>query len=268
MPSVPLSAGFPSQLRPGIGARLLCRFGRAARSALTGISRAGSRRRRTEPPSTHAATAPRGRKAPSPPVGQHAPRRPHPVAPPPPSPTPPGRIARWFGRKPRRPAPSARLPLPDSDDAPFTPETWPGLTPEACAILNTPVEKCDPELLRLVLSVFAQHLANTPALGLTDPSALFATLCQRLGAPAGDMPDTAPPDEAPGTGMQAVPDVPPEPRAAGRPYGPASTAGDGSRVTSHTAAPLPPATAPRPMAPTGRPPAVPLRPKRSPLLPS
>ncbi len=207
-------------------------------------NRAGSLPRRTEPrPSpTSAAT---GDRAPPTSAGRrHAPRRPHPAAPP--QPTRPGRIARWFGRKPRRPAPSAHPPLPDSDNAPFTPETWPGLSPEACAILNTPVEECDPEILRLVLSIFAQHLANTPALGLTDPNALFATLCQRLGAPPGDMPDTAPPeapdeapatgmqeapDEAPATGMQEAPDAPPvspharpEPRQDGLPDRPATAA--------------------------------------------
>ena len=112
-------------------------------------------------------------------------RAPPPV--PPPRPARPGWLARWFGRNRRQPALLGRPPFPDSDDAPFTPQAYPGLSPEACAILNTPVEDCDPEILRLLLAVLARHIADSmrPELGL-DAETLFSTLCDRLGTVPGD----------------------------------------------------------------------------------
>lgn len=128
----------------------------------------------------------RGPEAPRPP---RVPRRrsPAPSAPP----TRPGWIARWFGRKPRQPTPSRRRRGRNSENAPFSPETHPGFPPEVCALLNTPVEECDPDLLRLILAALAKHIAESlpPELGMTDAQAVFARLWGRLG---GVQPESAP----------------------------------------------------------------------------
>ncbi len=194
------------------------------RTAITGIARAGTHRSPT---------------APRPPAAQNAAssaqprphRRPHAERPAPPS--RPGRIARlWFGRTRRRPASPGRPPRPADDTAPFTPETHPELSPEACALLNTPVEDCDPEFLRLLLSALARHIADNlpPEPGMTDPQALFATLWARLADPLGDAPPDAAPDSPP-------PDAPARPTA---------TAPTGSRPAPDT-----PATAPAAFQPAG-----------------
>jgi len=122
-------------------------------------------------------------------------------------------MARWFGRKPRQPA---RNPgLCETSNAGFTTEAIPELTEGARALFNTPVEDCDPELLQLILSVFAMQLAEMPELGLSDAKALFATLWQRLGAPFGDTtPDTARAEEsdhAPEASLHEVPTAPAAP---------------------------------------------------------
>ena len=169
------------------------------------IARAGRLRRPAAlPPSANPQPA-RDLQAPTPPRRPRAPRQ-SPPAPP----ARPSWIARWFGRGRRQPAWSASSLFPAGNDAPFTPEAYPGFPPELCAILNTPAEDCDPELLRLVLAVFARHLAdNLPSeLGL-DAEALLSTLCGRLGASLDEAgPDAAPAeeaDEAPGSTADAMP---------------------------------------------------------------
>ena len=155
--------------------------------------------------------------APPSPRPPRAPRRPRAAAPVPPS--RPARfawLARWFGPNRQQPAWLARPPFPDSDDTPFTPEAYPGLSPEACAIFNTPVEECDPDLLRLVLSALALHIADSlpPDLGL-DAKALFSTLWGRLNTVPGEArPDARPaeqPAPAPAAAKDAVPDASPPP---------------------------------------------------------
>ena len=107
--------------------------------------------------------------------------------------------------------------MPDSDDTPFTPKAYPGLSAEACAIFNTPVEKCDSDILRLVLAALALHIADAmpPELGMTDAKAVFSSLWGRLGADPGAAGPDAPPAEepapAPATPKEAEPDTPPTP---------------------------------------------------------
>ena len=107
----------------------------------------------------------------------------------------------------------AAAALPNSDDAPFTPEACPGLSPDACALLNTPVEDCDPEILRVLLAVLARHIADTMSAELgMDAEALFSTLCGRLCAAADEAAPVAPPATEPAappppTSKHAVPNA-------------------------------------------------------------
>ena len=104
----------------------------------------------------------------------------------------------------------------------LTPEAYPGLSPEACAILNTPLEECDPDVLRLVLCALAHHLADVlpPELGMTDGKAVFSALWGRLGALSGDASTAAaaapparqpPPPTQEVVGAEASPLSPPRP---------------------------------------------------------
>src|SRR5487761_2628686 len=117
----------------------------------------------------------------------------------------------------RRPRPGDRAPRAGS---PFTPEAYPGLSAEACAIFNTPVEKCDSDILRLVLAALALHIADAmpPELGMTDAKAVFSSLWGRLGADPGEARPDAPPAEAPtpapATPKDAEPDAPGAPKEA------------------------------------------------------
>ena len=243
MQSAPLPAGLASQTHQGGGARFFRRFGRAVCGVFTGIARAGRKRRRTEPPSSPTPAPDQALEAPIPPRRKRAPCRPRAVPPAPPARS--GWIARCFGLDRRRPAWPDRSPWPDGDDTPFTQEAYPQLSPEACAILNTPVEECDPEILRLMLSVLAVHIADSLAMSEADARAMFATLRQRLGGPLGDRPDTAPdvqPDEAPDTAMDAVPDAPPVPPAA-LPETQAATLPESATIAAVAASAIPPHTA-------------------------
>ena len=219
MPNAPSPAGLFPQLHQGVGARVLHRFGGALRNviaggiALTGRLRGPAAPQPSRTPPSPRNPAPASQRSP-------APRRPR-TAPPAPSPRPArtGWLARWFGRTRLRPASLARLALPDSDHARFTPEAYPHLSPEVCEFLNTPVKDCDPDLLGLVLHMLAQHITETmpPELGL-DARALFSTLCDRLApppdetwpdAPADDAPSPAP--AAPEQGEPDAPAAPPSP---------------------------------------------------------
>ena len=216
MPSAPFPAGLPSQPPQGPGARLVRRFGRAVRSVIGGgIALAGRLQRPAAPRLSRNPPAPQDPAAPAAPGRSRVPRRKPAAAPvPPPRPARFGWLARWFGPNRPRPASLARPRFPDSNDTPFTPEAYPGLSPEACAMFNTPVEKCDSDLLRLVLAVLAHHIADSipPELGM-DAKALFSTLWGRLatvpGAAGPDAPPAGEPAPAPATPKDAVPDVPP-----------------------------------------------------------
>ena len=182
-----------------------------------GIALTGRLRRPAAPRPGRNPPAPRDPSAPPTPRRKPTPRRPRAAAPvPPPRPARAGWLARWFGANRCRPASPARPPLPDRDDTPFTPEAYPGLGPEVCAVLNTPVEECDPDLLRLVLAVFVRHIADSmpPELGM-DAEALFSGLWGRLGAvPGAAGPDAPPAEQPPPTPLapkDAEPDAPPAP---------------------------------------------------------
>ena len=200
MPSAPLTVGLPSQTHQGGGARLLRRLGGAVRTVIAGGSAlARGLRRPAAPQSRRAPPAPRGPAAPPAPKQPRAPRRPRAASSVQlPQAARSGWMARWFGRNRRQPALDSQPPLPDSDDAPFTPEVYPGLSPEVCAFLNTPVEECDPDLMRVVLAMLARHIADSmpPELGM-DVEALFSTLYGRLGAEPGEAGADAPPAEEP-----------------------------------------------------------------------
>src|SRR5487761_2421286 len=219
MPTTLHPAGLSSQPHQGAGARILRRFGRAVRSVIAGgITLAGGLRRPAAPQPGRNPPAPRDL---APPPSPSRPRRPRAAAPvPPPRPARFGWLARWFGRNRPRPASLARPPFPDSDDTPFTPEAYPGLSAEACAIFNTPVEKCDSDILRLVLAALALHIADAmpPELGMTDAKAVFSSLWGRLGAEPGEARPDAPPAEAPtpapATPKDAEPDAPGAPKEA------------------------------------------------------
>lgn len=207
MPNAPHPAEPSSKTHQGVGARIVRRIGGAVRGAFAGIARL---RRPAAPLSGRSHPAPE-LEVPAAPKRPRVARRPR-VAPP--APTRPGRIARWFGLGPRNPARSRRRRF--VDDRPFTPDRCPGLTPEDCAILNTPVKDCPPEILRMLLTGLAQHIARTlpPELGLSDPQVLFATLWSRLTEPAGEAAAEAPAEaeqDAPQPGNRPGAQVPTHP---------------------------------------------------------
>ena len=203
--------GLSSQTHQGVGARFVSRIGGALRNAFAGLTRPRRQRRPAAPPPNAGQPAARDpENSPAPPRRRRAPR-PSPTPPPAPSPRP-GWIASWFGLRRNPPAASRHQAVPDSHDGPITPEAYPHLTPEVCALLNTPVAECDPELLRLTLAVFVRHLAESlpPELG-QDAQALFATFWDRLGAPLSqEAADAPPPDQpdAPSGSADAIPDTP------------------------------------------------------------
>ena len=212
------------------------------RGAIAGIARL---RRPAAPPSSATPTT-KDLQSPTPP--RRALRRPSAAAAT--SPARSGWIARWFGLSGRRSAPSRRLSFPDDGSPDFTPEKYPGLSAEACAILNTPVEECPPEVLRILLTALANDIADQlpPELGLSDPETLFATLWGRLAGPLGeahaapDVEAAAPPDEAPATPADAVPDARllppdkrPEPQTPGSPDHGAIAGIAASAATAHVA---------------------------------
>ena len=80
----------------------------------------------------------------------------------------------------------------------------------ACAILNTPAQDLDPEILALLLSGFARHLAAKlpPEMGM-DAKSLFARMAGRLGMPtdafAPEPPLAARPGPVPAEAQHAAP---------------------------------------------------------------
>jgi hypothetical protein len=123
-------------------------------------------------------------------------------------------LARLLARRYRQSAPVSRPAFLNQGDAPFTPEACPQLSPKACAVLNTPLEKCDPETLELVVSSFAQHISElmSPEAGTTDLEATLPNLWQRLSTALADTKAAtslpAMPEAVPATPADAVPDAP------------------------------------------------------------
>jgi len=208
------------------------------RSAITGgMTLATGRRRPAAPQPDIDHPVARDRDARPAPAPEHPPSQPRTASPVTPDRSAsPGWLARLSGRG-RRPA-RFNYPLLPDGDAPFTPEAFPGLTPEFCTFLNTPLEECDPEMLTLLYAVLAEHIAAVmPAeAGLGDAGEVFSKLWGRLAAAVGDVvpgawPAVAPPD---------APVVAPDPLAAASPDVPAEPLADAPPMSS---APLPEALA-------------------------
>ena len=198
----------PSQPHQGVGARLVRRLGGAVRSAITGGMTLATGRRRPAAPQPDidhpVARDPDPRPAPAP---EHLPGQPRTASPVTPDRSAsPGWLARLSGRG-RRPTRFNYALLPDGD-APFTPEAFPGLTPEFCTFLNTPLEECDPEMLTLLYAVLAEHIAAVmPAeAGMGDAGEVFSKLWGRLAAAVGDAVPAAGPAVAPPDAPVAAPD--------------------------------------------------------------
>jgi len=242
MPTTPHPSGLSFQKHQGVGARLVRRLGGALRGAFAGVARL---RRPAAPAFSPNALAAENPPAPISPRQSRAPRRPR-AAPPAPAPAQPGWIARWFGITPRQTA-LPRPAFPDDGGPDFTPEKNPGLSPEACAILNMPVEECPPEVLRILLTALAEHLVENlpPELGLTDPQTMFASLWGLLAGPLDEIPPDAEaaeqPDETPALPMEAVPDAAPMPPDK-RPDAKAAILPDSAAIAVATASPASPDT--------------------------
>jgi hypothetical protein len=218
MPTAPHTPALASHPRQGVGARFVRRLGGAVRRAIAGgITLAGSLRRPAAARPGGNSPACRDRVAPAAPRRPRAPRQA--IAAAAVLPTRTGWLARCFGRGGSEPAPTGRPSFPDLDTH-FTPESHPGLAPEMCAILNTPVEDCDPEILRVVFTAFAELIADAlpPELRGLDGGELFSTLAGRLGSARGEARQDAapelPPEPAPETAVAAMPDAPPQTMAA------------------------------------------------------
>ncbi len=210
-----LPAGLSSRTQRRGGVRILRRFGGAVRSVIAiGVALTGRRLRSAAPRPDRAAVAsapvPAERTSPGHMPGARRRRVAVPALDP--APARCGRLAHWLGRR----QPARRPPLPTRDDTPFTPEGYPGLSPEACALLNTPVGQLDPEALRAVVAAFAMHIADSlpPELGL-DAGALFSNFYDRLGADhdeVGPEPIVPPEDAAaPAAPISPLPATEPEP---------------------------------------------------------
>ena len=183
MPIALTTAGLPSQPRQGVGARLVRRLGGAVRSVIgSGIDLAAALRRPAVPETSrdHAAA-----QAPAPtrvrvPRSRHAAvsaplRLPH-------------RLARLLLARRHHPAAGSRPAFRNQGDKPFTPQAFPQLSPKACAILNTPIEDCNPKTLEPVFSTVAQHIGElmSPEAGVTDPQAILPNLWRRIGTALAD----------------------------------------------------------------------------------
>ena len=206
------TAGLSSQNHQGTGVRLVHRFGNALRGLIAGSIALTSTRRRKTTTRSNRGPAAQGEANPVP-TRPRAPRRPRAapqVAAPPAARH--GWIARLFRRKAHRAPTASRAPAARKQDAPFTPDAYPGLSSAACAILNTPAKDLDPALLHLMLSGIARHLAANlpPDMGL-DANAIFAKMAGRLGiAPDAILPEAAPaevPPFEPAPSPQAGPGV-------------------------------------------------------------
>lgn len=238
MPTALHMAGLPSQSCQGVGARLVRRFGGAVRSVIVrGITLAGTLRRPPVPQTSRDHPAAQDPQVPAP-RRLRVPNRPR-VALPTPL-LPPPLLALLLARRHRRPATASRPAFLNQGDKPFTPQAYPQLSPQACAVLNTPLKDCDPKTLELVFSTFASHINQlmSPEGGMTDSAATLPNLWHRLNAALGDTKadDSLPamPGAVPATPADTVPDapvVPPHPPVQAPQTGPTSpSAKDAPRV--------------------------------------
>lgn len=189
------------QPRQSAGPRLLRRFGGIVRNAIASVARRS------------VAPQPAARNADARPTPGRTPRaRPARSAPPAssaPSTRRPGWLPRLLCRRPSRSSPHANPFFLLDQDQPFTPESFPGLDPEFCALLNTPLEDCDPETLTVLCAAFAETLAHfLPQDSGMDARALFSAMRGRLGATLDDSLPEAPPAAPPPVPAQAFAPAP------------------------------------------------------------
>ena len=108
-------------------------------------------------------------------------------------------MARLFDRRSAPAAvPEQSRALPDFD---FSEEACPGLSPEARAFFNTPLQDCDPAMLGVVLEALAVMIAGSmaPQEGMRDVRDVFLALSSRMESVAGEAghaPPAAPPEVA------------------------------------------------------------------------
>lgn len=182
-----------TQPREGVGLRLARRIGGAVRSVVSrGIALAGGCRQTAE-----AQPDPRMAPAPSP-TAPSAPKRA----------TPPRRKRGGMSRREVR-----RFLRRLDGDTPFTPEAFPGMSPEACAFFNTPLEECDPAMVEASLAALAQLLAPmVPAeAGMGDADAVLTYLWGRVGGAFPPPATDAPAEPEPAAAIEPTPDAPASP---------------------------------------------------------
>jgi hypothetical protein len=237
MPTALDTVGLPSQPHQGAGVRFVRRLAGAVRSAvISGITLAAALRPLAVSSTTPDYAPAQNPQSPSAPRQARVPRRPSASLP---APSLPRWLASLLTRRHHQFASVSRPAYLNQADAPFTPQAYPQLSPQACAVLNTPLQDCDPKTLELLLSAFAQHISDlaSPEAGMTDPRATLPNLWQRISTVLNDTKtDTswpATPDTAPATATDAVPLVPvlsPHPPAHSPPTGPTTaSAKDASR---------------------------------------
>jgi len=217
MPIALHTPGRAAQPRQGVGARLVRRLGGAVRSAIvSGITLAGALRRPAASRTSRDHAGAQDRQAP-PPRRVPLPRRPS-AALPAPLPLPPW-LAPLRARR-RRPA------CLSQGDVPFTPQAFPQLSPQACAVLNTPLKDCDPKTLELLVSTFTQYVNQvmSPEAGIADPQAVLPNLWHRISTALADTEADASPPATPGPVPATPADETPEPPVA-PPHPPAPPTG-------------------------------------------
>ena len=238
-----------SQPRQGVGARLFRRLGGAVRNAIAGgLSLAGAPRRPDAPQTVIGHAVVRNADARPAPARVRALRRTRTAPPAPPSrPAWRGWFARLVGDRCRPPLPVSRAQFLTDSDAPFTPEEFPGLSPEACAFFSTPLEDLDPEILARLLGALAEKIADLipSEAGQTESGSLLSTLLGGFGVTLGEAQPDLPPigalDTVPGVATDAAP--PQAPVSAPDPLAEASA------VTPVEALPDAPSASPDPPAP-------------------
>ena len=223
MPSTLHPAVPPSQSRHGVGVRLVRHLGGMVRSAIVrGITLAGARRR-PAPCLTARSQTSRDHAAAQHPEDSMPSRLPLPGGP---------RLL--AARRHRSPASVSRPAFLNQGDAPFTPEAFPQLSPQTCAVLNTPLKDCDPKTLELVFSTFASHINQlvSPDAGITDPAATLPNLWHRISTA---LADTNADTSLPATPQAVVPAVPAPDAPVASPHSPAQVPPTGPRPSAKDA---------------------------------
>ena len=235
------TTGPTSQPHHGVGARFVRRLGGAVRSIVSGgITLTRGLRRPAAPIASRVSPGAPGVETPVPPS-----RRRNPHCAPAAEPIPQSIVAAWLSGGHRRRG-SAHRP-----DAPYLPEVYAGLSPEARTFLTTPMEECDPAKLALLYSTFEQHIAEaiTSGAGFKDPKALFARVCGCFDAAIDHAQPGATAAVPPLAAADAAP-VPSTDAAAEPPTGAAPAAPTGETLTAPAGAASEASPQAAPAAPT------------------